>query len=62
MTALKEWLKNPNEVSYCGIYDNSKDLHKYQFMMCNDNLQAMIDLAKKNVFEPMVWMINVRKN
>ena len=33
MTALKEWLKKPDEVSYAGIYDNSKDLHAYQFLM-----------------------------
>ena len=61
MTALKEWLKKPDEVSYCGIYDNSKDLHTYQFLMNRDNLQAMIDLARSKEFEPMVWMVNISK-
>ena len=53
--------KNPEEVSFSGIYDNSNDLHKYQFMMCNDNLQAMIDIAKKETLDPMVWMVHVSK-
>jgi hypothetical protein len=44
-TALKEWLKNPDEVGYCGIYDNAKDLHSYEFLMNSDNLQALINLA-----------------
>ena len=64
MTALEEWLKTPDEVSYCGIYDNSKDLHAYEFLMNKDNLQAMIDLAwcKDTQFDPMAWMVNVSKN
>ena len=63
MTALMEWLKKPDEVGYAGIYDNSKDLHAYQFLMKRDNLQAMIDLArsKDKQFDPMVWMINISK-
>ena len=63
MTALKTWLKKPDEVSYVGIYDNSKDLHAYQFLVNQDNLQTMIDLArsKDKQFEPMVWMVNVTK-
>jgi len=61
MMALKEWLKNPDEVSFSGIYDNSKDLNHYKFMMCNDNLQAMIDLAKNETIDPMVWMVNISK-
>jgi len=63
MTALKTWLKNPSEVSYTGIYDNSKDLHAYQFMMNQSDLQAMIDIArnKGNQFDPMVWMVRVSK-
>ena len=62
-TALKEWLKNPREVSYCGIYDNSKDLHAYEFLTNRDNLQAMIDLArsKDKQFDPMVWMVHTSK-
>ena len=47
-TALKEWLKNPDEVSYCDIYDNSQNVHSYEFLMNNDNLQAMVNLARRN--------------
>ena len=62
-TAFKEWLRNPREVSYCGIYDNSKDLHAYEFLMNRDNLQAMVDLArsKDKQFDPMVWMVHTCK-
>ena len=62
-TALKEWLKNPREVSYCGIYDNSKDLHAYEFLTNRDILQAMIDLARSKYkqFDPMVWMVHTSK-
>ena len=63
MTALTAWLKNPSEVSYTGIYDNSKDLHAYEFTMNQSNLQAMIDIArnKGNQFDPMVWMVRISK-
>ena len=46
------------------MYDNSKDLHAYEFLMNRDNLQAMIDLArsKDKQLDPMVWMINISKN
>ena len=55
--------KKPDEVSYCGIYDNSKDLHAYQFLVNQDNLQTMIDLArsKDKQYDPMVWMVNVSR-
>ena len=61
MTALAQWFKTPDDVSYSGIYDTSTNLHSYQFLMNNDNLQAMIDLArsKEQQFDPMVWMMNV---
>jgi len=56
MTALKEWLNNPSDVSYTGIYNNHEDLHKYQFMMNQEQLQVMIDIAKDNSkqINPMV--------
>jgi hypothetical protein len=56
-------VETPDELSYCGIYDNSKDLHSYEFLMNSDTLQAMINLArsKDKQFDPMVWMINVSK-
>ena len=62
-TTRKEWLKNQREVSYCGIYDKSKDLHAYEFLTSRDNLQAMIDLArsKDKQFDPMVWMVHTSK-
>ena len=57
-------VEKPDEVSYCGIYDNSKYLHSYEFLMNNDSLQAMINLArsKDKQFDPMVWMISISKN
>ena len=45
MTALFEWIRKPNETSASGIYDNSKALYSYEFLMCQDNLQSMIDIA-----------------
>ena len=55
--------EKPDEVSYCGIYDNSKDLHSYEFLKNSDYLQAMINLArsKDKQLDPMVWMINISK-
>ena len=53
-------VKNPNDVSFSGIYDNS-NLNKYEFMMGNDNLQTLIDLARNKPLDPMVWLINVSK-
>jgi len=64
MSALKEWLKNPSDVSYTGIYDNHEDLHKYQFMMMDqEELQTMIDIAKNKSKQvnPMVWMVRTSK-
>jgi hypothetical protein len=60
--ALKEWLNNPDEVSYNGIYNNEKDIHNYKFMDTS-NLQAMIDTARNRSkhFDPIVWMINITK-
>ncbi len=31
-TALREWLRNHEEVQFSGIYDNGKDIHNYKFM------------------------------
>ncbi len=31
MPTLKQWFENPDEVCYRGIYDNSNNLHSYQF-------------------------------
>ena len=61
-TALREWLRNPEEVHFNGIYDNEKDIHNYKFME-NDNIQTMIDKAmnKDNQCDPLVWMVNVSK-
>jgi len=63
MSALKEWLKNPSDVSYTGIYNNHEDLHQYQFMMGQEQLQAMIDIAKdkSKQVNPMVWMVCTSK-
>ena len=60
----KRMVENPREVSYCGIYDNSKDLHAYEFLTNRDNLRAMIDSArsKDKQFDPMVWMVHTSKN
>ncbi len=61
-TALKEWLRNPEEVKFNGIYDNEKDIHIYKFME-NSDIQTMIDKAmnKDNQCDPLVWMVNVSK-
>jgi hypothetical protein len=63
-TALKEWLNNPEEVKFNGIYDNEKDIHNYMFME-NEGIQSMIDKAMsrsvKGTCEPLVWMVNVSK-
>ena len=57
-------VENPREVSYCGIYDNSKDLHAYELLMNCETLQETIDLArsKDKQFDPMVWMVHTSKN
>ena len=63
MSALKEWLNNPSDVSYTGIYDNHEDLHQYQFMVGQEQLQSMIDIAKNKgkQVNPMVWMVCTSK-
>ena len=66
MSALKEWLKNPSDVSYTGIYDNHDDLHQYQFMMGQEQLQTMIDIAKKTKANKLTlwygWYARVKKH
>jgi hypothetical protein len=61
-TVLKEWLRNPEEVHFNGIYDNEKDIHNYNFME-NENIQTMIDMAMSRGKEcdPLVWMVNISK-
>ena len=63
MSALKEWLKSPSDVSCTGIYNNHEDLQRYQFMMGQEQLQAMIDIAndKSKQVNPMVWMVRTSK-
>ena len=61
MVALKEWIENPTDVSFSGIYDNSKGLCHYEFMMKQDKLQTIINHAKQNQYDPMVWLININK-
>ena len=60
---IERMVEKPDEVSYCGIYDNSKDLHSSEFLMSSDNLQAMVNLArsKDKQFDPKVWMISIFK-
>jgi hypothetical protein len=62
-TALQEWVRNPEEVKFNGIYDNEKDIHNYNFME-HENIQSMIDMAmsKGKGCDPLVWMVNVSKN
>ena len=57
-------MENPSDVSYIGIYDNHEDLHQYQFMMGQEQLQTMIDIAKNKSkqVKPMVWMVCTNKN
>ena len=56
-------VKNPSDVSYTGIYDNHEDLHQYQFMVGQEQLQSMIDIAKNKSKQvnPMVWMVCTSK-
>lgn len=61
MVALKEWIENPTDVSFSGIYDYSQGLCHYEFMMRQDKLQTIIDNAKQNQYDPMVWLININK-
>ena len=61
MVALKEWIENPIDVSFSGIYDNSQGLCHYEFMMKHDKLQTIINNAKQNQYDPMVWLININK-
>ena len=55
-------MKNKEEISYEGIYDNNdKDMHRYQFMQNAESTQAMIDIAKANQIDPMVWVVHQTK-
>ena len=52
-------VKNPDEVSFLGLYDND-GLHQHEFTM-NETLMDKINKAMNNPREPMVWMINNSK-
>ena len=52
-------VKNPDEVSFLGLYDNDS-LHQNEFTM-NETLMDNINKAMDNPREPMVWMINSSK-
>ena len=56
--ALTEWLKNPEEVSFLGLYGTAE--HQNQFTM-TETLVDKINKAMDNPVEPMVWMINKSK-
>ena len=57
--ALKEWLKNPEEVSCLCLYDEDGS-HQNQFTM-TETLMDKTNKAMENPIEPMVWMINKSK-
>ena len=59
--AVREWLKNKEEVSYEGIYNNEDDMHCYVFMQQQDSTQAMIDAARANQIEPIVRAVHQTK-
>ena len=57
MVALKEWVENPTDVSFSGIYDQ-------QFgnpMMKHNKLQTIINHARQNQYDPLVWLISINK-
>jgi hypothetical protein len=58
-TAINQWLLQPDECNFMGIYDTG-DVNDYEFKQ-NDigNLQNIINEALNNQnIKPMVWMLN----
>ena len=54
-------VKDKEKISYERIYNNEDDMHRYASMQQHESTQAMIDAARANQIEPIVWAVHETK-
>ena len=59
--AIREWLRNKEEVSYESIHNDEDEMRRYTYGQEQDSTQAIIDAARSNQIDPIVWAVHQTK-